>query len=145
MPQEPRPRRGLPRYRPSPGNAPPWGRSAPRRALSTKPCAFEELSTVKHLDSKREKLGQTPRFLTESFGQTPRHSCSTDQVVRTDKYVQAVGLCIFKDTLTAENRLRRRKNVGRTVDRTDKKQKTLAFMPKHGGGCLHHHHLEDSG
>ena len=64
-------------------------------AFSTNPCNFGELSTVKHLDSKREKLGQTPRFLTESFGQTPRHSSSTDQVVRTDKYVQAGGLCIF--------------------------------------------------
>ena len=117
------------------------GRSAPRRGVFHKPCDFGELSTVKHLDSKREKLGQTPRFLTESFGQTPRHSSSTDQVVSTDKYVQAVGLCIYRADNDFKNSQRRAENVGRTVDSTDIQHKNLAFMPNYGGGCLPHHNL----
>ena len=63
--------------------------------FSTKSCDSGEFSTVKHQDSKRETFGQTPRFPPTSFGQTPRHSSSTNQVVQPDKYVQAMGLYIL--------------------------------------------------
>ena len=39
-------------------------------------------------------FGQTGAFWTNSFGQTGVRTNSTDQVVRTNKYVQAVGLLI---------------------------------------------------
>ena len=39
-------------------------------------------------------FGQTGAFGTNSFGQTGVRTSSTDQVVRTNKYVQAVGLFI---------------------------------------------------
>ena len=64
-------------------------------AFSTKPCDSKELSTVKREHYKRLYFGQTGAFGTDSFGQTGVRTYSTDQVVRTDKYVQAGGLFIL--------------------------------------------------
>ena len=77
--------------------------------FSTKACDSEELSTVKPLHSKREDFGQTATLGADSFGQTATRTSSTDQVVQTDKYVQAGGLFILA-SLTAENGRTRPKN-----------------------------------
>ena len=65
-------------------------------AFSTKPCDSKELSTVKREHYKRLYFGQTGAFGTDSFGQTGVRTSSTDQVVRTSKYVQAGGLFIVE-------------------------------------------------
>ena len=43
---------------------------------STNPCDLEEFSRMKHLDSERRNLDETPRLGVDSVDETPRHSCS---------------------------------------------------------------------